>query len=146
MSKPWHHVVTEQELTFWVRWLNDIGDDRIRMIDRAECNSLDEVEDFGLSALPRTEQARIMRAFELNLNGRATLDKHAPGSYSLKHDAENWIRLTEGRPYYVSELQCRTCMHILGYHRTWGKCNRYNVSMLSYHRWRRKIDELRRTR
>lgn len=143
MAKAWQHVVTEEELTFWIRWLDTIGDERIRKYDRDEWNVAGDVDVFGLSAIDRTEQARILRAFELNLSGRATLDKHAPGSYGLKHDAESWISLTEGRPYYVSELQCRTCMRILGYHRTYGRHGRYNVSMLSYHRWRRKIDELR---
>lgn len=144
MSKPWQHVKTAHELAFWICWLDQLGDEEIRQIDWKECHRTREVEKSGLSALPRIEQARILAAYELNLSPRATLDRQAPGSFDLRHDAEDHIRLTEGRRYHVSELQCRTCMRILGYRRTFT--DKYNVSMSSYHRWRRRLDDMKRIR
>ena len=143
------HELTEHELYFWIKLLDELGDDEIARQDRLACMELhhktDEVDGFGLSALPRVEQARILRSLEMNLSPRRTIDRKAPGAYSLKHDSENYIRYEEGRAcYYVSELQAAVCMRMLGYRRSYT--GRYNVSMLSYNRMRRRIVAMKRGR
>ena len=135
------HMLSDGDLTFWTRWLDEYTDEQIRAIDREHAHDEDEIASFGLSALPRLEQARIMRVLELHLTGRATVDRWAPGAYSLKHDAERFIQLEEGRPYYVSRLQAATVMRILGYRHD-GE-GRYNVSMKSYNRLRERISAMR---
>lgn len=130
-------ILDDRDLVFWIRWLDDYGDRRIWMFDREGTRDDTEVAEFGLSALPRVEQARIMRVLELNLTGRKSIDRHAPGAYSLKHDVEHYVQLEEGRPYYVSRLQAATVMRLLGYHH--DDAGRYNVSMKSYHRLRDRI-------
>ena len=140
---PRQRILTADDLRFWIAWLEDYADDYIRAINRALCRSVDEVDDFGLSSLPRVEMARIMRAAELHLTARKTVDRHAPTAYGLKHRLERYISLSEGRGYYVSELQCKTIMHILGY-RAEGYPGRYNVSMRSYNGFCKHIGMLAR--
>lgn len=125
-------ILDEHDLGFWLRWINEYSDEQIYLIDRELCRTPDEIPEFGLSALPRLEMARIMRVPELNLTGRKSIDPHAPTAYALKHRFERWIQLEESRPYYVSELQAAVVMQILGYRTTWEKPRRYNVSMRAY--------------
>ena len=130
---PMRGVLDKSALSFWIKWLDEYTDDEIRLFDRELCRTPDEIAAFGLSALPRLEMARIMRVLEMNLTGRKTIDAHAPTSYALKHRAERWIQLEEGRSYYVSTLQAAVIMRVLGYRTTWEEPRRYNVSMRSYH-------------
>lgn len=140
---PEQRILTADDLHFWLIWLEEYTDEQIRAIDRALCRHVDEVEGFGLSSLPRVEMARIMRAAELHLTARKTVDRYAPTAYGLKHKLERYIALSEGRCYYVSELQCKAIMHILGY-RAEGYPGRYNVSMRSYNAFCTHIDMLAR--
>lgn len=133
----------EHDLWFWLRWLNDYTDHEIYLFDRELCRDESEIEDFGLSALPRLEMARIMRVLELNLTPRKSTDSFAPTAYGLKHVVESYIRKEEGRRfYYVSELQAASIMRILGYQRTHDKPRRYNVSMRSYHKLLDKLHDM----
>ena len=129
----------EDDLRFWLDWLEELGPDRIRALDFELCRDIGEAEEMGLSALPALEAARIMRVAELNLRPRETVDRNAPTAYGLKHDFERWVELEEGRCYYVSELQASVVMCLLGYRRTPCRPRRYNVSMRSYNRMRDRI-------
>ena len=119
---------------FHARWLEEIGDDRIAAIDFEESGGdAEEVREFGLSALSRVEQALILESLEVGLMPVKTIQRHAPSSYRLKHAAENILRDTMP---YVSNLQVRTCMRIIGYrHTDDGHYPRYNVSLKSWHRY-----------
>lgn len=127
-------ALEEHELNFWLRWIDEYSDDDIRRIDEALCKTPDEIAEFGLSALPRIEMARIMRVAELNLTGRKTIARYAPTAYALKHRFERYIQLEECRMYYVSELQAAVIMRILGYRTTDERPRRYNVSMKAYNK------------
>ena len=146
MSRPWQRYLDEHDLMFWMTWLDEIGDEEIANLDLKECYSMQEVEHFGLSKLPRVEQARVLRVLDINLTRRKTADSSAPGAVQLRDDVERHIRLEEGHSLYlVSVLQVRTCMRILGYRRTGTiRGGRYNVSMVSLNRWHRRMAGMRR--
>ena len=142
--KPWQHVANESDLLFWMKWLDDVGDDKIARIDWLESYDAERVEREGLSRLRRVDQARILRALDENLRMRATIDKKAPGSQAIAADASKWLHLTEGVSRYVTDLQVRTVMKILGYRRsTFLREGRYNVSLPSIKQWERKIAAMR---
>ena len=125
----------ENELTptpFYLTWLDEIGDDLIRQLDMWEaCGDVELVERCGLSSISRAEQCEIMEAIESNLHPIKTISRYSPSSYAIKHAAEDWVG------FYVSELQARTVLHILGYRSTVTDAHpRYNVSLKAWHKFK----------
>lgn len=126
------------------RLLDEIGAETIDRYDREEsgggCFGTDEYEQGGgaytFGALCRSDQIAIMRALDENLPTRtARVNKAAGNSYGLKHTVEHYLG------FYVSNLQTKVAMRLLGYQRGGDDLNpSYNVSK----RERREFDELSR--
>lgn len=120
------------EKDYYVRLLDELGDERIAEIDREESGyqvgGVSECEQSGgaftFSALDRDEQADILKAIADNLPTMTCRPNFRTGtSYALKHRIENYL----GR--YTSNLQSKTAMRILGYIRSGDDLNpHYNVS------------------
>lgn len=129
---------------YYAALLDAIGQDAIERFDREEsgvqCDGVEEFAQgggrFTFNALDRDRQAAILRALDENLPTRAArVNKAAGNSYGLKHTVEHYLG------FYVSNLQTKVAMRLLGYQRGGDDLNpSYNMSK----RERREFDELSR--
>lgn len=80
--------------------------------------------EFTFSALPRDKQAAILHALDVNLPTRTKRpNRNAGTSYALKHAVERYTG------FYVSNLQAKVAMRILGFKRSSGDLNPfYNIT------------------
>ena len=80
--------------------------------------------EFTFSALPRDKQAAILHALDVNLPTRNKRpNANAGTSYAIKHAVERFTG------FYVSNLQAKVAMRILGYQRGGDDLNPdYNIS------------------
>lgn len=114
------------------RILDGLDDETIARYDREEsgvqCSGTDEAGQWGgaftFGALPRERQAAILSALGENLPTRTKRpNANAGTSYALKHVVERFAG------FYVSNLQTKVAMRILGYERGGGGLNPvYNIS------------------
>lgn len=114
------------------RLLDDLGRDTIERYDREEsgrqCFGSREHEQGGgaytFAALDRDRQAAILSAISENLPTRTARPNRNTGtSYALKHIIERYTG------FYVSNLQAKTAMRVLGYERGGDELNPiYNVT------------------
>lgn len=119
-------------LDHYRRIVESLGACEIERIDRAEsgiqCGGLGEYEQdngaFGFGAMCADDQAALLCAIGENLPTRTMrVNRNTPTSYGLKHTIENYLG------FYVSNLQCKTAFHILGYERTPDTLNpHFNIS------------------
>lgn len=109
------------ERDYYARILDGLGAETIARYDREEsgggCFGTDEHDQgggaFTFSALCRSDQIAILRALDENLPTRTTRPNRNTGtSYALKHVVERFLG------FYVSNLQAKTAMRILGYMRS----------------------------
>lgn len=128
------------------RLLVELGKDAIDAIDREEGGlrwhiSTGEYEQsngaFTFGAMSPDNQAALLRAIAENFPGRtARPNTRTPSSYGLKHLIENYLG------FYVSNLQCKTAFHILGYRRSYHQLNPlFNIRKRDLDTFRRKVDE-----
>ena len=118
--------------TDYGRMLDELGAGTIDRYDREEsgggCFGTDEYEQGGgaytFGALCRSDQIAIMRALDENLPTRTMRPNRNTGtSYALKHIVERYTG------FYVSNLQTKTAMRVLGYVRSADELNPvYNVT------------------
>ena len=116
---------------FYVRWLDDLGDDYIRFIDLVESgHDEDAVAEFGFSSMTPDEQAVLMYALEAHLSPVKRITKRQPRSYSIMMAARYFV----GHKFHVSDLAVRTCLRLIGYRceTRSEKYPRYNVSLRSW--------------
>ena len=118
---------------YYARLLDETGRETIERYDREESGpqfrGIDEAKQdnglFTFEALDRDKQVDILRALDENLPTRTKRPNTRTGtSYALKHVVERYLG------YYVSNLQTKTAMRILGYERSAYKLNPYfNVTI-----------------
>lgn len=126
---------TTMNATDYGRLLDGLGAETIDRYDREEsggqcgkADRLDEYEQgggaFTFGALRRSKQVSILRALDENLPTRTTRPNRNTGtSYALKHIVERYTG------FYVSNLQTKTAMRVLGYTRSADELNPfYNVT------------------
>ena len=128
------------------RLLVELGADAIDAIDREEGGlrwhiSTGEYEQsdgaFTFGAMSLDDQAALLRAIAENFPGRtARPNTRTPSSYGLKHLIESYLG------FYVSNLQCKTAFHILGYRRSYHQLNPlFNIRKRDLDTFRRKVNE-----
>ena len=132
--------------TDYGRLLDDLGAEAIDRYDREESGGgrfgTDEYEQgggrFTFGALCRSDQIAIMRALDENLPTRTTRpNTHTGTSYALKHIVERFTG------FYVSNLQTKTAMRVLGYARSGDGLNPvYNVTKREWRAFRDLSAEL----
>ena len=133
------------------RLLVELGPDKIDAIDREEGGlrwgiSTGEYEQsdgaFTFGAMSLDDQAALLRAIAESFPGRTVRpNKRTPSSYGLKHLIENYLG------FYVSNLQCKTAFHILGYRRSYHQLNPiFNIRKHDLEKFRRKVDETKEQR
>lgn len=117
------------------RLLDELGAETIDRYDREEsggqCGRADQLDEykqcggaFTFGALCRSDQIAVLRALDENLPTRTKRpNRNAGTSYALKHIVERYTG------FYVSNLQAKTAMRILGYARSADELNPfYNVA------------------
>ena len=124
--------MSAHDLEYYGRMLDGLEDGTIERYDREESGRLDsgrmeyELGDGALSfaALDRSEQAAILRIVDHFLPTRtARANRNTGTSYAIKHAVERVAG------FYVSNLQLKAAMRILGYTRAGDDLNpRYNVN------------------
>ena len=117
---------------FYRRYLIGVGEATIERYDREESGQYDggawECERLGgrfnFAALDTEERAAILHALNANLpTHTARISDSGVTSYTIKHAVERYVG------FYVSNLQVKTAMRILGYMRGGGGLNpAYNIS------------------
>lgn len=118
--------------TDYGRILDGLDEETIARYDREEsgyqCGGMYEDEQGGgaytFAALCRSDRVAILRALDENLPTRTTRPNRNTGtSYALKHIIERYTG------FYVSNLQAKVAMRILGYERGGDDLNpHYNVT------------------
>ena len=110
------------------RVLDDLGTETIKRFDLEESVDRECVDEcFTFHAMPRQKQLAVLRTLDDNLVKTKRVNYRSPSSYALKHDLERCVN------FYVSNLQCKTAMRILGYTRGGGTAlnPQFNISMKS---------------
>ena len=123
---------TTMNQDYYERILDEVGAETIARYDREEsggqCFGTEEIDQdngaFGFGALDRDKQTAILSAIDTNLPTRTTRPNTRTGtSYALKHMVERFTG------FYVSNLQTKTAMRVLGYVRSADELNPvYNVT------------------
>lgn len=118
---------------YYERLLDEIGAETIARYDREESGAqwrgVDEATQdngyFTFGKLDRGKQVDILRALDENLPTRTKRPNTRTGSsYALKHTVERFTG------FYVSNLQTKTAMRILGYQRSTHALNPFfNVTV-----------------
>ena len=113
------------------RLLDGLGADVIDRYDREESGGADSLGEYiqgggalTFGAMCRADQIAVLRAIETNLPTRTARPNYNTGaSYAIKHAVERYTG------FYVSNLQAKTAMRILGYKRSADELNPvYNVT------------------
>ena len=113
---------------YYARLLDGLGDGALERYDREESGTGEDTQGGGsltFSALERERQIDILSAIGENLPTRTGRPNGRTGtSYDLKHIIERYTG------FYVSNLQAKTAMRVLGYLRGGDDLNPfYNVTV-----------------
>lgn len=123
------------------RIVDALGAGTIDRYDREESGGGEYEQGGGAHAfsnLERGEQAAILHALDVNLPTRTTRpNRNTPTSYGIKHAVERYVG------FYVSNLQLKTAMRILGYTRSADALNPcYNITKREWRAFSERAREI----
>ena len=142
--------MTAHDLDYYGRMIDTLDDETVARYDREESGEYDggtweheqHAGHLNFAALQRSERIAVLRALDENLPTRTKrVYNNGITSYALKHDVERLIG------HYVSNLQLKVGMRILGYVRAGDGLNpRYNIAVKEWRRFRKRSMEVQRQR